>query len=328
MSDPPVSVVIPCYNSEEHVEECIEQVYSQTYPQIEVIAVNDGSTDDTLPILRSLKQKYSDLTLLNGSNEGAPRARNRGLEKAQGKYIQFLDADDLLKPTKIEHQVQRIHSSDDPVELIASSYVRRRLSGQKQTISVGKRDPWAALLRSRLGITSANLYRTSAVRRVGGWSTDWRASQDAELSFRLLKGGAEVVLDDHPLTIKQDREDSINMGNQERRLKYSFKVRALIMQHLRRSNMLDEREHLIDYDWMFRFWQQYYHINREDALNKFEHVFPDSFLPNQTRQGAPPVTRLYQLLVKFSDVQVAQRAGAFQDRIIRGVKRRLGLELN
>jgi glycosyltransferase involved in cell wall biosynthesis len=328
MSDPLVSVVIPCYNAEKHVEKCIERVYSQTYSRIEVIAVNDGSTDNTLSILKRLKQKYSDLTLLNGPNERAPRARNRGLEKTDGKYIQFLDADDLLKPTKIAHQVMLAEGASERVDLVAGAYIRELPSGEHRPHPVEKDDPWIGLLRVRLGITSANLWRTKKVLEIGGWDSSWEASQDAEFTFRLLKAGGRVKADDEMLTVKREPPDGINRGDQERMLRHYFKSRKLILDYLRGEGMFEERKDRIAFDWMFRFWQNYYQVDRDRAVAMFDRVFPHSFVPPRMQQGSPPVTRLYQLVYRYWGVQAAQKIGRYENRVKRGIKRRLGQKLN
>ncbi len=100
-STPLVSVVIPCYNCAPLVGETIASVLAQSYPHIEIIAVNDGSTDNTAEVLAS----FSQVVLVNQENGGLAAARNFGMQQAKGDYIVWLDADDLIEPDKIALQV-------------------------------------------------------------------------------------------------------------------------------------------------------------------------------------------------------------------------------
>ena len=99
---PAVSVVIPVYNSEKYVEKCIQSVMAQTLPDLEIIIINDGSTDESGRILRELTQKDSRIVLLEQANQGVAAVRNQGVEKATGKYITFVDGDDYLQEDYIE----------------------------------------------------------------------------------------------------------------------------------------------------------------------------------------------------------------------------------
>jgi glycosyltransferase involved in cell wall biosynthesis len=100
--DPLVTIIIPVYNAEKHIEECIRSLMTQTLEQIQVIVVNDGSIDGTAPILRKLSSADRRVTCIDTSNKGVSRARNLGLEAALGKFICFMDADDWAEPVMIE----------------------------------------------------------------------------------------------------------------------------------------------------------------------------------------------------------------------------------
>lgn len=100
-----VSVIVPCYNYAEYVEEAIQSVWAQTYKNIELIIINDGSTDDTDTVIKRLlkKQKF---TYLKQENKGIVATRNRCLKEATGKYTIMLDADDYLDPNYVEETVK------------------------------------------------------------------------------------------------------------------------------------------------------------------------------------------------------------------------------
>lgn len=102
MSKTTVSVIVPSYNVASTVVKCLDSVYAQTYGDLEVIVVNDGSTDNTLQILGDYRRSHESLVLIDQSNQGLSAARNAGLDAATGEYIFFLDSDDYLGPEEIE----------------------------------------------------------------------------------------------------------------------------------------------------------------------------------------------------------------------------------
>lgn len=103
-----VSVIVPAYNSERFIEKCIDTVANQTYKDLEMIIINDGSTDSTLDIINKNIEKNDWLRVITIENHGQGYARNLGIKEAKGDYILFLDSDDLLKPETLEKAVSRI----------------------------------------------------------------------------------------------------------------------------------------------------------------------------------------------------------------------------
>jgi len=97
-----ISVIIPVYNAEKYIERCIESVLEQNIKEIEIICVDDGSTDSSLSILKDYEQKYSNIYVLSQKNSYAGVARNFGLTVAKGEYVHFLDSDDYLAPDAYE----------------------------------------------------------------------------------------------------------------------------------------------------------------------------------------------------------------------------------
>ena len=105
MVSPIVSVIIPCYNAEKNLIQCIDSIRSQTLEQIQIICVDDGSADSTLEILEDYQKMDSRIQVIRQKNAGAGAARNNGLAQATGKYLSFLDADDFFEPDMLEKAV-------------------------------------------------------------------------------------------------------------------------------------------------------------------------------------------------------------------------------
>jgi len=104
-----ISVIVPCYNQAEFLEECLTSVLNQTYSNWECIIINDGSTDDTSKIAEKWTTKEKRVSYMYQENQGLSAARNTGLSKVSGAYIQFLDADDFLDVKKFEISIQLMH---------------------------------------------------------------------------------------------------------------------------------------------------------------------------------------------------------------------------
>lgn len=127
--DEKVSIIIPMYNAEKSVKRCLKSALRQTYKNIEIICVNDGSKDSTAEIVASICETDTRVVLINKENGGVSSARNLGIEKATGYYIQFLDVDDALEQNATERMVEEMtsksldlvmcgyHSANKPIEV-------------------------------------------------------------------------------------------------------------------------------------------------------------------------------------------------------------------
>jgi len=93
-----ISIIVPVYNAEKHLKECLDSIINQTLKEIQIIIINDGSNDNSKEIILDYGSKDDRILFINSLNEGVSAARNKGIEKATGKYIGFVDADDYLDP--------------------------------------------------------------------------------------------------------------------------------------------------------------------------------------------------------------------------------------
>ena len=120
-NDVKFSVVIPLYNKEKYIYDCLMSVANQDYTASEIIVINDGSTDDSLIVINKLEQNISNLVVVNQKNGGEAVARNTGIKKTRYEYIVFLDADDFWLPNHLSQINQLIHEYPD-CELFCSQY--------------------------------------------------------------------------------------------------------------------------------------------------------------------------------------------------------------
>lgn len=188
-----VSVLIPCFNGERWVGTAIQSALQQSLASIEIIVVDDGSTDRS----REIVDRFSDqIVWEGGSHSGAGAARNRLLELARGEWIQYLDADDWLMPEKIKRQLA-LFAERQQVDILYGPVTLEHWSPQGARLELcpipEPYDPWILLARWRLPQTGAPLFRRQALLDVGGWKEDQPCCQEHELYLRLLMAGKRFV---------------------------------------------------------------------------------------------------------------------------------------
>ena len=103
-----ISVIVPVYNSEKYLKECINSILHQTYENIEIIIINDGSTDNSLLISQELQKEDKRIKIINQKNSGVSYSRNKGIQEATGEYIMFVDSDDFIVQNYIELMYKEI----------------------------------------------------------------------------------------------------------------------------------------------------------------------------------------------------------------------------
>jgi glycosyltransferase involved in cell wall biosynthesis len=185
---PLVSILIPCYNAERWIAQAIESSLAQTWPDKEVIVVDDGSTDCSTYIIRQFGDRIRWET---GPNRGGNAARNRLLELAHGEWLQYLDADDYLLADKIALQMGflAIHPELDVVFGPVTYEHSADFGARRELLSIPEpHDLWVLLASWSLPQTGAPLWRKQAILDVGGWKVSQPCCQEHELYLRLLIG--------------------------------------------------------------------------------------------------------------------------------------------
>ena len=127
-----VSIIVPCYNVEDYISDCLDSAISQTYRPIEIIAIDNNSIDNTFSILKEYEVNYPRLIkVIREKKQGASATRNKGLSVASGKWIQFLDADDIIYPNKIKSQIELVKDNKQIIVVIGI-YQHEKKDGTKQ----------------------------------------------------------------------------------------------------------------------------------------------------------------------------------------------------
>lgn len=187
---PLVSVVIPCYNQGKYLKETVISVLNSKYRPLEVIVVDDGSSDDSLEIAKQIQGEFPEIKLINQENGGVSNARNNGIEAAQGSIILPLDGDDLISEEYIGEAV-RVLEEKPQVKVVYCDGIKFDESGQKAW-NLKPFDRHQLALDNM--IFHAALYRKEDWKAAGKYSEEMRymGREDWEFWIKMLKNEGEV----------------------------------------------------------------------------------------------------------------------------------------
>jgi len=187
-STPLISVILPVFNSESYVREAVESVLSQTYKPVQLICINDGSSDNSLAILKSFGDKI--ILIDSAENCGIAQSRNKGVEVASGEFVAFMDADDIWKEQKLSVQMEQFVK--DP-ELGASfSHMKCFLSPElSEEVKRTRYCPPGVLPGY---ISAAVLIKMSVFKKVGGFNPKWRVGEFVDWSARAKSIGVSFAI--------------------------------------------------------------------------------------------------------------------------------------
>ena len=201
---PQVSIIVPAYNVENYIERCLNSLVNQTFKDIEIITINDGSTDKSLELLNKYAKEDIRISVIDLGDEGVSYCRNLGIEKANGKYIMFVDSDDWIDSSMVEVMYKK--AEENKLDLVMCSYIREFKDHSKEKIFnlpeeiIYKEDKVKnELLRKLVGPIKEELSNPEMLDALGTvWGKLYRADilKENKLKFVDLKeiGSAEDTL--------------------------------------------------------------------------------------------------------------------------------------
>ena len=193
--NPKVSVIIPVYNVETYLRQCLDSVCAQTLKEIEIICVDDGSTDSSPDILKEYAQKDARIRILSQKNAGAGAARNYGLRESKGEYLSFLDSDDFFEPDMLEEAYKSIEEynadfvvfESDQYHMNTKEYVKNPWVVRRKDIPpympFKHRELTDNVFKTFVGWAWDKLYRKSFVMEHDLWFQEQRTSNDLLFVF-------------------------------------------------------------------------------------------------------------------------------------------------
>ncbi|NLE46186.1 MAG: glycosyltransferase family 2 protein [Chloroflexi bacterium] len=203
-----VSVILPVFNGADYLSAALESILTQLYRSVEVIVVDDGSTDGSGSIAQEIGSRADDIqfTCIHQANQGAAAARNTGLDAATGHLIAFLDADDQWLPDKLERQVAAAQSSVDVGCVICR--MRAVLDSGAEWPSNRNESHYAQ--EPPAYIPSGLLAHRWVFDRVGGFDPGYRVGEDTDWFFRVRDAGISVVVVPEVLLLRRIRAGSLS----------------------------------------------------------------------------------------------------------------------
>ena len=290
-----VSVIIPCYNHAHFLGEAIASVTSQSYAHIELIVVDDGSTDDLDQIVKA----YPSICFLRQDNLGISRARNAGLTHSKGVYTVFLDADDLLLPDAIDIGIHALAAREDcPLTFGLFENI-----GAVHGMSVLPHDQMYdykyLLQRNFIGNPGAALYRRWVFAEIGGFDETNSPAADYDMYLRIAR--QFPILCHHQPVVKYRRHVA-NMSNNSRLMLAS--TVTVLKKQLRYVE--GNQDLLAAYDGGLQNWRRYY--GEPIIANIFEQFLKGHLI--ETALDVCSLVRFYpNRLLKFIGQKIAYRKG-------------------
>lgn len=239
-----VSTIIPVFNRETMLRDAVASVLRQTYRPIEILIVDDGSTDRTASVANALAREHAEISVLHQANRGPGAAREAGRVRARGAFIQYLDSDDLLDPRKFAMQIEGLHAHPK----CGASYGWTRLVNADGSVDerpakrTGEKFEamFPAFLGSRWWDTSTPLFRREIVDAAGPW-LDLRVEEDWEYDARVASFGTRLHYCAH--WVSETRQ--LDPGRASKKsgpdvMRDRARAHALIYGHARRAGIGDD----------------------------------------------------------------------------------------
>jgi glycosyltransferase involved in cell wall biosynthesis len=245
-----VTTVIPVFNRAALLREAVDSVLAQTYRPIEIVIVDDGSTDDTAAVADELARAHAEIIrVIHQQNGGVGAAREAGRVAARGEFLQYLDSDDLLLPSRFERLVAALDAHPD----CGIAYGRTRYRDEEgreiectwKPLLAGEETIFPHFLRGRLWETVSALHRTNVTNEAGAW-LPLSLEEDWEYDCRFGALGTRLVFVDETLTEHRAFPERLSAGDalEPRRLRDRAAAESHIFAHAQRANISNDTPEL------------------------------------------------------------------------------------
>jgi len=272
-----VSILIPAYNAERWIGDAIRSCLAQTWPHVEVVVVDDGSRDTTLQVARSFES--SAVKVVTQPNSGAPVARNRAFELAKGSFIQWLDADDLLDPEKIAHQMRVAKEIADPRVLLScpfGTFYRRREKALFERTSL-----WRDLTPIEYFLirfnenacfqTDAWLVSRELTEAAGPWSEVGSPDDDGEYFCRVAMESTRITFVEQATSYyRQGVGSGLHLAKSTKTLNALFQSKVKCIRHL--LSVEDSPRTRRAAVQLLQDWMPYFYPEHEDIVGRAQQL--------------------------------------------------------
>lgn len=317
-----VSILIPCFNSAEYLSDTLASCLDQSYDNIEIIVVDDGSTDDSLAIAKQYEKKHSSIKVYSQANKGAPAARNLAFSHAAGEYIQYLDADDILDKEKLSVQMASLDNEDTqsvvfgPCKMFEHSIEEGVL--YQSSVNQNYDDPQKFLLdlwgSASMVVPHSWLVHRELIEQAGPWDESLLKNQDGAFFSKVVYHAKKVIYEDKGLVFyRTHNQNSVSRKKSYRseasRLKSYDTYRNLFADRLEESEV--RRALAIVYSY---FIFDNYPLNRDLVAKAQQQIEEFGY-----KKPINVNIRLYKLLSPilgiYGAIKLHKRLSAFKSRL-------------
>lgn len=287
MQHPKVSVIIPMYNASKFLNETLESILNQSYNNIEIIIIDDNSTDGSFN--QALKFQSNSIWVKKNKKKGACAARNYGFDLSTGDYIQYLDADDILSPSKIEDQVNALQNQKNSIAVCNTKHFYNTINEGKitdQGYLFTTSDVKSFLLNiygsnglPNMVAVSAWLTPKELIRIAGPWDESLMKDQDGEFFCRVVTKADQVIYVPNALNFYRKHRLGQNIANQKQRIHIESQLKALDSKYEQLKSLKDtdafKAAFSIQYKWL-----------AVDAYPEFKDISKKAFKTSEVLGGS------------------------------------------
>ena len=314
---PLVSILIPAYNAEKWIGDALSSALAQTWPSKEIILVDDGSGDDTLSVARRFESPS--VKVVTQPNQGASAARNNAFSLCQGEYIQWLDADDLLAPDKIEKQMKVAEECGSTRVLLSSEWgafmyrvTKARFSPTALWHDLSPVEWLVRKMEANLHMQTGTWLVTRELTEVAGpWDVELSLDDDGEYFCRVILGSQSVrFVADAKVFYRHSNFDSLsNIDRSDKKLESQFRSIKLQVDHVRRFQNSDAvRSACLKY---LQTWLKCFYEQRPDLAQQLQELAATL----GGRLEAPQLRAKYRWLQPLVGRKAAKQAQCFFPRV-------------
>ena len=271
-----ISIIIPVYNGSKFISRCLDSILNQTYKNTEVILINDGSTDNSLEIIKEYSNKYKNIKYIDQKNQGASIARNKGIEESKGKYLVFIDIDDYIESDYLEKLCSSIKNKD----MVVSGY--NRVVGSKTIFSkIPKNTYWSAF---KYTATWGKIYNAEFIKKNNiKFLDDVKIGEDLFFNITVINKTNKIGILEYAGYNYYDNEESLTntinktakKRNQQmlhllnsideifketkidKKYIYFFYLKTIVFYLLTQRGLLSNKEYYNEYKKYFNFLEEY-----------------------------------------------------------------------
>ncbi len=261
-----VSIIIPVYNASKTIEKCLKSIIKQTYKNIEIIIINDGSKDNSLEIINKLSKKDKRIIVIDKENEGVANTRNLGIKKATGKYIMFIDNDDYIENNYVESFINAIDDND----ILIGGYKRIDENGKEILSQSLKNTEWSKYI---VLAPWAKLYRKEFLLKNNIHFLDYKIGEDVYFNLSAYSKTSKIKIIDNKDYIWFYNSKSVS-NTKQRGLNKEIDIVFLLNKIIKEIKIKDKYinyfiERYIVWYLLFSGKQS----NKKDFINEFNRLY-------------------------------------------------------